>query len=153
MTECEIPAEERARIVSYFSERFGISESLFDGFRFTGASHERVYMVPREMIHHPKQSSAGLNIARLGRGVKPSTNFLQMFNGSILKNRLELTRESAREFIAGDKITFESDETEKSTDGYVAVAYRGDCLGCGFLRGKVLRNMLPKSHRRRVKYL
>lgn len=142
-----------AHIMWFFHERFGIPVSLFDDFDFISGSRQRIYLVSGALGSHPKRATGGLNLARLAGGVKPSTNFMQMFGGSITKNRMELTRQQAKDYISGKNLELETNAIGEITDGYVAPIYAGSCLGCSFLKNGTLQNLLPKSHWRKIEYL
>lgn len=137
----------------FFHERFGIPVSLFDDFDFIPGSQQRIYLVPGELSSHPKRVTGGLNLARLAGGVKPATNFMQMFDALIIKNRLKLNKEQARGYIAGKDLELQAGDIGKMSDGYVAPEYAGSCLGCAYLRERLLQNLLPKSHWRSIEYL
>lgn len=142
-----------AHIMWFFHERFGIHPELFDNFSFVSGSRQRIYLIPCALGSHSKRATGGLNLARLAGGVKPATNFMQMFGELITKNRLELSRQQAKSFISGKDLTLDPNETSEITDGYVAPVYAGSCLGCSFLKNGTLQNQLPKSHWRNIEYL
>ena len=97
--------------------------------------------------------TAGLLVARVPRFVKPSTNFLQRFENSITRCKLQLNKIQAHKYISGEDLTLKPDTNESNTNGYVAVFYDTHCVGCGFLKNGVVKNVLPKEKRLNLKYL
>jgi len=56
-----------------------------------------------------------------------------------------LKHEDAIPFIRGEDLELSAEDIHQATDGYVLVKYLDFPLGCSFLRGRTLRNMIPKD--------
>jgi hypothetical protein len=135
-------------VLEYFAERFGIEKAAFDGYGLYMGSRGRVYLGPEKLTEKPSIIAPGMLVARIAGAIKPSTNFIQMFGHLAVKNVISLSREQAARFAKGDDL-----ECEEGSDGYVILSYAGQPLGCGMLKGKNLKNLLPKSRRQELKYL
>lgn len=136
-------------LFGYLEERFGIPGSVFAGHEFYSASKGRVYLGPKKTISSPEPVSVGMLAARIGRAVKPSTNLLQLFGRHATKNIIKLDRKNTLKYVNGEDIEVETD----ATDGYVLLTYKNSSIGCGFLKGKKVGNLLPKAKRARLKFL
>ncbi len=136
------------KVLEYFRERFGIPEETFDEYGVYLGQKGRVYLGPKNLIQKPDISSIGMLMARVDKSVKPTTNFLQLFGGRADRNAIDLSKERAIAYIRGDDL-----EADEGSDGYVILRYNGSVLGCGFLKGKAIQNMLPKAKRQNVKFI
>ena len=147
------PAETVAFTLEYLESRFGIDKSVFSKVKFYLGSRSRLYIVNESIEIAQYAVTAGLLVARVPKFVKPSTNFLQAFERSITKSKLQLNRTLTQKYISGEDITLDSDSSATPTNGYVAVFYDSYCLGCGFLKDGVVRNVLPKEKHLNLKFL
>jgi NOL1/NOP2/fmu family ribosome biogenesis protein len=149
-----LPPEKVVKMVEgYLGERFGITREDLSGFGMYLASKGRVYLGPEKAIDRPRIVTIGLLIARVSRSVKPSTNLLQLFGRRISRNRISLEREQAVAFARGDDLRCGQGQASSCTDGYVLLSYEGFPLGCGFLQGGAVKNLVPKAKRLGLKYL
>ncbi|MCH9031966.1 MAG: hypothetical protein IIB00_06880 [candidate division Zixibacteria bacterium] len=147
------PAEIVTFTLEYLESRFGIDSSVFSKAKFYLGSRSRLYMINESVEVAQFAVTAGLLVARVPRFVKPSTNFLQAFESSITKSKLQLDKTQAQKYISGEDLTLDSNTEETPENGYVAVFYGAYCLGCGFLKNSVLKNVLPKEKRLNLKFL
>ena len=90
--------------------------------------------------------SIGIAIARVGRVIKPTSNFLQIFGKYAKKKIVKLDEKEALDYIKG--LDIKKDCREK---GYVIVKFGEDVLGCGLAKEGWIKNQIPKA--RRVKKL
>lgn len=134
-----------ADVLAYLEQRFGLEPGLFADYGLYAASKGRIYLGPKKLVNHPRIATAGLLIGRGGKGIKPSTNLLQLFGRHVKRNFLDLEKENARAFMAGADVS--AGEAGSATDGYVLVRYLGFPLGCGLLQKGQVKNMLPKAKR------
>src|SRR5512143_126318 len=147
------PKKVLGMVGSYLEERFGIGHEDLGGFGLYMASKGRVYLGPEKAIDRPRVVTLGLLIARVSRSVKPSTNLFQLFGRGIRKNFMELDRAQTVAFARGEDVRVESGQSSSCTEGYVLLRYKGFPLGCGFLQGAVVKNLVPKAKRLELKYL
>jgi len=137
-------------VFDYMEERFGMDRKLFSGFRLYRGVKGRVYMGSEAVPAEPKPISAGIVVARLHGSVKPSTNLIQLFGRHAKRNAIGLDKKQALAFIRGEDLEVEPGE---ATDGYVILRYLGFSLGCGLLKGRDVKSMLPKARRLEVEFI
>ena len=147
------PLGTRLHVIQYIEERFGIPSSVFEGYSFYAGPSGRIFLGPREAIDLSLVDTTGILIARIGKSVKPSTLFFQMYGSQVLRNGVALTREQAQNYIAGIDLELSSEAIGAATRGYVMVSYGNYALGCGLLRGNLLENVLPKEMRMTLSHL
>lgn len=147
---------EKKFVLEYLKARFGITEKYFEAFEFYSASKGRIFLGPKNLtVVDERNVSVGVLVARLGDNdnVKPTTNMLQMFGKFANRNIVKLTKENAVKYAEGSDIEVSDQEVSASADGYVIIAYNGDSLGCGLLKGGKIKNMLPKAKRMKIEFL
>lgn len=128
---------ERAEILGYLEERFGLQRKLFAGHLFFKKG--RTYWLIRSSAHLSaafgyQAQSVGMPFMKLVRGrFKPTTRGLQIFGPGATKSTAELSGDALKRFIAGEAIS----APEGLTPGYVVVRAGGMVLGCGMvIKGK-----------------
>lgn len=134
-------------IMEYLEERFGIGKENFSDFNIYLGKKEKCYLGPKNVIEKPEIISPGMLMAR---SLKPTTNLLQMFGHKATKNLITLSKEQAVSYVKGEDLRIGNPGAD---DGYVIVKYGDYVLGCGFLKGELLSNNIPKAKRLEVKYL
>jgi NOL1/NOP2/fmu family ribosome biogenesis protein len=137
----------RERILSLFGRRFGIPREALADFTF----HER-----REEIWACSGSPpCGIESARPSGlrafrsqpdGLKPTSAFLTALGDRITASRVDLDLDALRDVVLGQRIPAPSEPT----DGYVALCFRGDVLGCGKIRSGLLQALIPTGRRREL---
>jgi NOL1/NOP2/fmu family ribosome biogenesis protein len=134
---------DRSQVASLWTERFGISEDAFQGYRFF-VKAKSIWVCSDLPLPSLRYESVGMRMMSLGdRPWKPTTSALQIFGGHAKKNVVHLSEEEARAFMAGSTLLMEAD----CQPGYVVVFYRGEVLGCGlYSRGKLV-SQIPKDRR------
>ena len=147
------PVETVTFTLEYLESRFGIDSSVFSKAKFYLGSRSRLYMINESVEVAQFAVTAGLLVARVPKFVKPSTNFLQAYENSITRSKVQIDRIQAQEYISGKDLILESDAKETPLNGYVAVFYDTYCLGCGFLKNGAVKNVLPKEKHLNLKYL
>jgi len=138
-------------ILAYFEERFGIAKKEFEGFRLYADRKGRVMLGPKGIPLDDKAISVGMQIARVGNDMKPSTNFLQLFGRHATKNSISLTKEQTHAYLMGEDV--QPSGKVDATDGYVLLKYLDYPLACGLLKNKTIKNVLPKPRRMDAKHL
>ena len=131
------------RFRDYLLERFGIT--LPEGVGFEGEKSLRV--MNSELKEFKTTTPKGFPASRMkGKFPKPSTNFIQLFGHLATKNRIELNREDALDYLQRKDLKTEQD----AETGYVILTHKNATLGIGFYRGKEIENMLPKGRKIRL---
>ncbi|MBD3398451.1 hypothetical protein GF412_04470 [Candidatus Micrarchaeota archaeon] len=131
------------RFRDYLYERFGIR--LPEGVGFEGEKSLRV--MNTELKKFKTTTPKGFPASKMkGKFPKPSTNFIQLFGHLATRNTIELSRESALDYLQGK----DTEATIPAETGYVILTHNGASLGIGFYRDKKIENMLPKGRRIRL---
>ena len=137
--------EQRERILSELIERFGFDKKIFDSFEFY-RTKDNIYACSRGAIETAKAIAGvqdlGFAFARFGVNLKITTNIVQMIGKFAAKNLVSVSEREAKRFIAGEDINLEKEQST-ATNGFVIARVGNDNLGVGFLRGLILKNLLP----------
>ena len=145
------PEQIQKDVLEYLDKRFGLGEDVFKKHRFYLASKGRLFLGPKWVPDDRKIVTVGILAGRAGNSIKPTTNLLQAFGNRVSRNFIELDRERTIQFARGQDLAL--DDAGGATDGYVLLRYKNTQLGCGLLRGRSVRNMLPKAKRLDVSFL
>ena len=140
------------KFLKYIEERFGITKESFEGFSLL--DYGDIWLSSREVAEFKIKSfkRKGIRVARLFKDgkIKVATSFMQLFGKEAKKNVVQLTREEAVKFIEGLDIEL-ADVPEGVSDGQVIVKFHEYPLGSALLRGKRLKNQLPRGKRIKIK--
>jgi len=141
----------REEIVDWWQERFGVDPRVFEPYTFWEKGAGKIWVLSGDVTE-------GLRIEALGMRVmhtrqehwKPTTNAAQRFGRHATMNRIDLTDEKARRFVAG-----EDQEVDWDGDwGYLIatreVAGGGEPLGVGLYTYGELKSMVSKGRRREL---
>lgn len=79
------------------------------------------------------------------RGLKPTSFGLMLLGDRIRKRRVELTREELLALLHGRPLV-----REGVPPGYVALCLAGEVLGCGHVKGGVLRGQIPRGRKQEL---
>ncbi|MEW6035292.1 MAG: hypothetical protein AB1529_01650 [Candidatus Micrarchaeota archaeon] len=145
------PQKLQKAVLEYFGERFGLGAGAFEPYGLYLGSKGRVFLGPKQAIPKPRIVTIGLLVARVTDSIKPTTNLLQCFGKQVTKNAIELGREQALAYARGADLML--NEGLAASDGYVLLRYKGHMLGCGHLRGRAVKNMLPKAKRLDLRFI
>ncbi len=133
--------DEAAR--EYLRERFGV-EALPGKVveRARGLWLTTADLIPRGVRVH----SVGVRLFYLqGRGLKPTSLGLSLLAGEIRRNRVEVDLAELEWLLLGHAV-----ERPEAPEGYVAIVYRGDVIGCGRVKGGKLSAEISKARRREL---
>ena len=136
----------RAEVIDYLGGRFGVTEAALEPFLLQ-ERHGEVWaatcVVPTGItLSRP----AGLRaLRRQGSGLKPTSAFLILLGDAIRSNRAEVG--SAGQLTS---LLLGKDLPSSLSAGFVAVAFRGDVLGCGAVREGRLHALLPTGRKREL---
>lgn len=93
-----------------------------------------------------KIHAVGIRLIRVQKlGLKPTSFGLMLLGPRIKKRRVELTREELRELLLGHPL-----RKPGLPQGFVALSLEGEVLGCGEVRGEVLRCQIPRARRQEL---
>ncbi len=137
---------DREYILNHLKERYGIPEEVFREYEFL-VRGRKIWIYRKGLwVPRGKLESIGMIALRIGKQLKPTTNFIQMFGKYASKNVVEITsEEDMKRFVNGKDIYLSI-----SGRGYVFVKYKDDFLGCGFLRDGVILNLIPNDRRIKI---
>lgn len=93
-----------------------------------------------------KIHAVGIRLVRVQKlGLKPTSFGLMFLGPRIQRRRVELTREELRELLLGHPL-----RKLGLPQGFVALSLEGEVLGCGEVRGEVLRCQIPRARRQEL---
>ncbi|MCS7254228.1 MAG: NOL1/NOP2/sun family putative RNA methylase [Armatimonadota bacterium] len=133
-------------LLDYFNERFGIPPQIFNGLNFI-ESADSVWMTSADLGYLGmlgRVSSVGMRLAHIIDGrFKPTSYALAWLQPHIKSSTVNITLNELVTLLLGQPIKLHADVSR----GYVAIAFEGDILGCGFYTGDELRCEMPKGRR------
>ena len=144
MPDSNAPSHEA---IAFFESRFGVAGDWLAGIAFVARRDEiwACRSAPPAGLDFDRPS--GLRaLRRQGAGLKPTSTFLAALGDRITASRIDLDRESLRQLLLGQRLTWPSD----LADGPVALCFRGDVLGCGRLGHGRLQALIPTGRRREL---
>jgi len=124
----------------YLIERFGIPKEIARKFKFVERGRS-VWAFTGEIIAE-KWESLGIRAFRIGKDIKPTTDFLRLIGKHATKNVVFISQEEASDFMKGMIL-----KCDEELHGYVIVRTDKFILGCGFCKDGKLISMIPKRYR------
>jgi hypothetical protein len=144
--EDSLPGSEnlRVEILDYFETHFGVAREALASLVFQEKNKE---IWAASGLLPPGIASTrppGLRILRRPPiGLKPTSAFLQLLGDRIATSRVEITEiEPLRRLLLGQAISI------SQPDGLVALSFRRDVLGCGEVRKRKLKALIPVARRK-----
>ncbi len=147
------PQDQKQLVLDYLDRRFGITPAVFSDYAFYAGPTGRVFIGPKETFDVHLTETTGILLARIGKGVKPSSLLFQVFGRHVIRNCVDLSQEQARRYFRGEAIELFPRSVVGATNGFVMLQYAGQPLACGLLRDTLVDNVLPKEMRMDVSYL
>lgn len=141
----ESPDPRHSEAADYFVRRFGVPEDAISTLCFREWREEiwAVSAPPPKGI--ASRRPPGLRaLRRTPTGLKPTSAFLVHLGPRITASRVDVDLRSLESLLLGRRI-----ETD-ATDGFVALCFRGDVVGCGRARGGILQAVIPTGRRREL---
>lgn len=135
----------REEILRLFEQRFGVPRELLVDLTFI-ERREEIWArsaVPPPGIE-PVRPPGLRALRRQADVLKPTSAFLIALGDHITASRVNLDADGLRRVLLGQRIP------SQQADGYVALCFRGDVIGCGKLRGGSLRGLIPTGRRREL---
>ncbi len=134
-----VSEEERARIVNYMEERFGIPREVFEPYEFLSTAKNYWILAKSSELSRLKalkvQTAGLLFMRKVSKHLKPTSAAVQRFGRFAKKNIVELDRFTLERLRVEKRIPFEA-ELEP---GYVILVCEGRIWGCGlYLKGKLI---------------
>lgn len=134
-------------VASFFSSRFDVTGEALEQLSFVerrgGDIWARSAPTPTGIV---SSRPAGVRILRrMPRGLKPTTVFLCLLGDQITAARMEVEDAAIlRKLLLGQAVAHPLD------DGYAAISFRGDVLGCAVAKDGKVRALIPTQKRREL---
>ena len=143
--------EKKEKLIEYCTERFGISEKIFEKYQLYEGSKNKIYLIKELLELRFTPESSGLCIFRFDKTPKPTTNFLQLFSAAISKNILDIDEKNLINYCKGKDLRVHS-SSNKIEPRFIAVRYNNIIVGWAHWNKITVRNQLPKSRRCKINY-
>lgn len=129
----------REEAVSYLNTCFGVSRDVLVGISFAEKNDEiwaSTADVPAGLV---ASRPSGLRaLRRMRDGFKPTSVFLRSIGKWITSSRIEIESVTElQQFLLGRPVP------RAIGDGFAAVSFRGDVIGCGAVKGEFARAVIP----------
>ena len=136
----------RDEVIGYFEMRFGIFPSFLSVFSFEERKGEIWATTVPSLPDLSTIRPAGLRIMRrMPHAFKPTSLFLRVLNTRITSSRVEIEDlDLLRHLLLG-----QTSDTSL-TEGFVALSFRGDLLGCGVIKSGRLRALISVKKRKEL---
>jgi len=137
----------RERALDLFERRFGVAHDELAAFTFIERQDE--IWACRTMPPGTLTSERPPGLRALRRykdDLKPTSAFLMALGHRITAARADLTARDLQQVLLGQRIP----SPATLSDGYVAICYQGDVLGCGRVRSEQLQALIPTGRRREL---
>ncbi len=136
----------REEALSYFAERFGVSEEAFSEIIFIERKGEiwaaSVTSPPAIFGVRPPGLRA---LRRMRDKLKPTSLFLRFLGDRITTSRVEITTaKDLRTLLLGGELP------SLLSPGYVAISFRGDVIGCGTVSAGYVKAALPTGRKKEL---
>jgi len=134
-------------VTSFFSSRFGVAREVLEGLTYTERTGGEIWATSAPTPQGIESSRpAGVRaLRRMPHGFKPTTVFLCLLGKQITSSRVEIDDVAVmKRLLLGQPIPYAIE------DGYAAISYCGDVLGCGAAKGGTLRALIPTQKRREL---
>lgn len=153
-TDSERTVEKRAtreEVLEWFDERFGIDPAVFEEYSFWERGAGKIWAFRGDFDSPVDIEGLGMTVLRTRQEHwKPTLEAVQRFGNHATRNTLELTREQATQFMAGEDQTLDWD----GDWGYLIVTHdlagEQEPLGVGLYTYDELKSMVPKGRRREL---
>lgn len=133
-------------LLNYLQERFGVGRDVFDGFEFIQCA-DSIWVTNADLSYFDaleKGASIGLRLARMMDGrFKPASYALMWLQTHIKSSIINVSLDKLAQLLLGQPVKLTADLAK----GYVAIAFEGNIIGCGFYTGDELRYEMPKGRR------
>jgi len=145
--------EQESIALSYLEKRFGIKRDVFKEFSLYAGSKGRIFLGPSAEFDMTLAETVGILIARVQKGLKPSSDLFQLFGKYVTRNGIALTRSQVKSYLRGDNVQLSPREIGDASRGYVMLKYLDQPIACGLLKGNWVENVMPKANRLSLDFL
>jgi NOL1/NOP2/fmu family ribosome biogenesis protein len=142
LPDSNMPKEEA---IAFFGTRFGVAEEWLRALTFVERNNEIWATSASTLPPLASPRLPGLRaLRRAPGGLKPTSVFLALLGNRITAARVDVDSNALHRLLLGHWAPAEA------SDGYVAIVYRGDVLGCGRAQDGRVRALLPTGRRREL---
>jgi NOL1/NOP2/fmu family ribosome biogenesis protein len=151
---------------NYFEERFGVSREDLDGYKILKRSGDFWLVSDVDELELEYQTEGVRFLRDTGNFLKPTTYGLQIIEGKISRNLVELDREEFLDLLDGEMVERNLEENadsseesacssnpEECCEGYVALVYDGKIFGCGLYKDELVSSRIPKGRGKELRDL
>ena len=136
---------DRAFLLSYLNDRFGIPGDVFDGY-FLFAKKRTFWLVNRSplisKVAHLKIKRLGIKaFQQVGSFIKPTTRLVQYFGHLATRAVFDIDENQLEDLLKGEYLPMEED----LENGYVILSLMGQVLGLGLLINGRILNLFEDS--------
>ncbi|MGB9861783.1 MAG: hypothetical protein ACPLRP_05620 [Candidatus Bipolaricaulaceae bacterium] len=109
--------------------------------------HEAFWLTTAlEIPENVRVHAVGVRLIRVQpHGLKPTSFGLMVLGARVRRRRVELSKEELKELLLGRTL-----RKPGLPQGYVALCFEGEVLGCGEVRGENLRCQIPLGRRQEL---
>lgn len=127
----------------YLEDRFGVDRKDLEGFQIKKISGD-FWLCSKGLETDLETETEGFRLLRkTGRGLKPTTYALQFLSDRISKNIVKLSREEFLKLLRREEMVQRDFDLEE--EGYVALKFDGQVVGCGFYMNGKVSSRVPKG--------
>ena len=153
-TDAERSVEKRAtreEVVEWFEDRYGIEPAVLAEYSFWERGAGKIWAFCGDLDTPVDIEGLGMTVLRTRQEHwKPTLEAVQRFGHHATRNVIELTREQATQFVAGEDQTLDWE----GDWGYLVVTHElageQEPLGVGLYTYDELKSMVPKGRRREL---
>lgn len=127
-------------------KRFGVKKKDLSEFGIEKVAGD--YWLHTEQNTNLEFETKGIRCLRdTGRGLKPTTYILQLFENEIKKNKVKLDHEELIKLLKREEMI----ERNREEEGYVALEYQDRIIGCGYYKNEKVSSRIPKGRSKELK--
>lgn len=143
--------EKKNTLIEYCVERYGMPKNIFKNYNLYEGSKNKIYLIKKLINLKLVPESSGLCVFRFDKTPKPTTNFLQLFSADIHKNILDIGEKDLINYCKGNDLQMHV-KPDKLEQGFIAIRYSSNIIGCAHWNKITVKNLLPKSKRCKINY-
>lgn len=128
---------------AYLTNRFGVEREDLENYDLVENSGD-IWLITEsyEEFDDLDFETLGIRFLRItGRGLKPTTYGLQIIGDELEKNVIDVDRDELSKLLAREEMIPRDLEEE----GYVAIRYEEQIIGCGYYMDDVVSSRIPKG--------
>jgi len=135
----------RDEVLGYLAERFGITPARLGPALFAETPDGEIWISTSPTLPVQTRRPAGLRaLRRTPSGLKPTSAFLVSLASAVTAGHFPCSDEALRALLLGRRLAC------SCPDGYVALTYGLDIIGCGLVADGTVHSLLPTGRRREL---